>query len=193
MTGPGEVERVFKEAGAILEGHFQLASGLHSPTYWEKFRVLQYPHYTQRLCALIAHHFQPEKVQVVAGPTVGGIIIAFEVARQLGVRAIFAEREGGGRAFRRSFGVAPGERVLVVDDVLTTGSSIRDVMAEVEKHGGKVAGIGVVVNRAEGEVDFGAPFFCCHRAVISAYAPEECPLCAAGIPLLKLGSTPALP
>jgi orotate phosphoribosyltransferase len=193
MTSPGEVERVFKEAGAILEGHFQLASGLHSPTYWEKFRVLQYPHYTQRLCALIARCFQPEKVQVVAGPTVGGIIIAFEVARQLGVRAIFAEREGGGRAFKRGFSVAPGERVLVVDDVLTTGGSIRDVMTEVERHGGKVAGIGVVVNRAEGEVGFGAPFFCCHRAVIVAHAPEECPLCAAGIPLLKLGSTPTLP
>jgi orotate phosphoribosyltransferase len=193
VTGAEEVEGIFKESGAILEGHFQLASGLHSATYWEKFRVLQYPHYTQRLCALIAHRFEPENVQVVAGPTVGGVVIAFEVARQLGVRSIFAEREGGGRAFKRNFSLASGERVLVVDDVLTTGSSVRDVMAEVEKHGGMVAGVGVLINRAEGEVDFGVPFFCCHRAIVPAYAPEECPLCAAGIPLIKLGSTPSLP
>lgn len=178
---------IFKEAGAVLEGHFLLTSGLHSPVYWEKFRVLQYPHYTERLCRLIADYFRGSGVQVVAGPTTGGIIISFEVARQLGVRCLFAEKEGQRRVFRRGFSIGDGEKVLVVDDVLTTGSSISEVMEAVTRLGGNVIGVGVLVDRAEQKKEFGVPLFSCLRAVAPVYPPAECPLCAAGVPLVRLG------
>jgi orotate phosphoribosyltransferase len=125
-----DAERIFREAGAVIEGHFLLTSGLHSPVYWEKFRVLEQPRYTERLCRMIAKHFHDQNVQLVAGPTTGGVIISYEVARQLGLRSIFAEREGTTRVFRRGFEITPGERVLVVDDILTTGGSIREVISE---------------------------------------------------------------
>lgn len=187
-----EAERIFREAGAILEGHFELASGLHSATYWEKFRVLQYPHLTQRLCRMIAEHFSGEAAQVVAGPTLGGVIIAFEVAKQLGVRTVVAEREGEGRAFRRGASIALGERVLIVDDVLTTGTSILKVIEAVRSRGGEIAGVGVLVDRSSGRVKIDVPLFSCCQAAIPTYAPEECPLCAQGVPLTRLGS-PRIP
>lgn len=178
---------IFKKTGAVLEGHFLLTSGLHSPVYWEKFRVLQYPRYTEELCHLIAKHFKKQDIQVVAGPTTGGIIIAFEVARQLGARAIFAEKEEAGRAFRRGFNIAPGERVLIVDDILTTGSSVREVIAAVNKQGGTIIGIGVLVDRAQEKIDFNIPLFSCLKTTAPTYPPEQCPLCAAGVPLVRLG------
>ncbi len=186
-----EAEKILRETGAILDGHFLLTSGLHSPTYVEKFKVIQYPQYTSQLCAMIARHFARENVQVVAGPTVGGIILAFEVAKQLGVRAIFAEREGERRVFRRSLSLVPGERVLVVDDILTTGGSIREVMDEVERQKGTVIGAGILVDRTQEKVELGVPLFSCHKMSIPAYQPEECPQCRAGIPLIKPGSKPA--
>lgn len=185
-----EVENIFRAAGAILEGHFQLASGLHSATYWEKFRVLQYPHYTEQLCSIIAQHFRNKGVEVVTGPALGGIIVAFEVARQLGVRYIIAEREGEGRTFRRGFIITPGERVLIVDDVLTTGTSVLEVIKAVRKLGGEPIGVGVLVDRSQGGVTFDVPFFSCHQVSIPAYTPEQCPLCARGVPLTKPGSSP---
>ncbi|MBA7611639.1 Orotate phosphoribosyltransferase [subsurface metagenome] len=184
------IEDVFHQSGAILKGHFLLTSGLHSPIYWEKFRILQYPNYTEQLCRLMADHFREQRIQVVAGPTTGGIILAFEVARQLGVRGIFAEKEAsGGRAFRRDFVIDPGERVLIVDDILTTGSSIREVMVAVSKQRGIVIGIGVLVDRSEQKVEFGVPLFSCHRSITPTYTPQDCPLCAAQIPLTKPGSS----
>ncbi len=180
------VEEIFEKSGAVLKGHFLLTSGLHSPVYWEKFRVLQFPNYTEQLCRMIATHFRKQGVQVVAGPTTGGIILAFEVARQLAVRGIFAEKEGDtGRVFRRGFNIDSGERVLVVDDVLTTGGSIREVMAAVADQGGITVGVGVLVDRSERKVDFGVPLFSCHRALTITYTPENCPLCAAKVPLVK--------
>ena len=183
-----QAEEIFEKSGTMLKGHFQLVSGLHSPIYWEKFQVLQFPSYTEQLCRMIANHFQ-EGVQIVAGPTTGGIILAHEVARQLGVRSIFAEKEGNERTFRRGFTITPGEQVLVVDDILTTGGSIREVIAAVNKLGGKVIGIGVLVDRSTQKPDFGAPLFSCHRSETITYTPEECPLCAAKIPLVKPGSS----
>ena len=184
------VEEIFQKSGAILNGHFLLASGLHSPIYWEKFRVLQFPNYTEQLCRVIATHFQKQRVQVVAGPTTGGIILAYEVARQLGVRGIFAEKEGTKqRAFRRGFSINPGERVLIVDDILTTGNSIGEVMAAVTKQGGTVIGIGVLVDRAEQRIEFGVPLFSCYRSITPTYTPQDCPLCAARIPLVKPGGS----
>lgn len=184
-----KTEDVFQKSGALLKGHFLLTSGLHSPVYWEKFRVLQFPNYTEQLCRIIADHFRHQNVQVVAGPTTGGIILAFEVARQLGVRGIFAEKEGEERSFRRGFTVDPRERVLIVDDILTTGSSIREVIAAAKKLGGNIIGIGVLVDRSEQAPDFGFPLFSCHRSATVTYHPEECPLCAAKVPLIKPGSS----
>jgi len=182
------VEEIFEKAGAILKGHFLLASGLHSAVYWEKFRVLQFPVYTEQLCRMIAEHFRGQGVQLVAGPTTGGIILAFEVARQLGTRAVYAEKEPTGeRTFRRGSSIESGERVLVVDDILTTGGSIREVMAAVARQGGVVTGIGILVDRSEQTLDFGVPLFSCHRTVVQTYTPENCPLCAAKTPLVKPG------
>ena len=135
---------------------------------------------------MISTHFLDQKIQVVAGPTTGGVILAFEVARQLGVRGIFAEKEStGGRAFRRGFSISPGEHVLIVDDILTTGGSIREVITAVTKQSGKIIGIGVLVDRSGGKVDFGFPLFSCHHATTPTYKPENCPLCLAQIPLVK--------
>lgn len=184
------VEEIFRKSGAVLEGHFLLASGRHSPVYWEKFQVLQYPKYTERLCRLIADHFRTSNIQVVAGPTTGGIVLAYEVARQLGVRGIFAEKgESVGREFRRGFKISPGERVLIIDDVFTRGGSIRDTIDAVNELGGEIVGIGVLIDRSTEKIDFGLPFFSCHKVEVITYKPEECPLCARGIPLVKPGSS----
>ena len=127
---------------------------------------------------------------MVAGPTTGGIILAFEVAKQLGVRGIFAEKVGNNeRAFRRGFDIDPGERVLIVDDILTTGSSVREVIEAVTKKGGKIIGISVLVDRSEEGIDFGVPLFSCHRAATITYTPQDCPLCATQVPLVKPGSS----
>ena len=182
-----DAEELFEKSGAILKGHFLLTSGLHSPIYWEKSRVVQFPRYTEQLCQMIAAHFREQSVQVVAGPTTVGIILAYEVAKQLGVRSIFAEKEGTERVFRRGFSIDPGERVLVVDDILTTGGSIRDVLAAVNRLGGKAVGAGVLVDRSEQKPDFGVPLFSCHRSETVTYRAEDCPLCAARIPLVRPG------
>jgi orotate phosphoribosyltransferase len=183
-----EILKMFKMSGAVKQGHFLLASGLHSPVYWEKFRILQYPRYTEKLCHLIAQHFKEQKIDLVAGPTTGGIILAFETARQLGLRSIFAEKTGGVRTFRRDFDIAPDERVLIIDDILTTGSSIRETIDAVSKLGGIVVGIGVLVNRSQEDIDLGVPLFSCLRVPTVTYPPEKCPLCAANIPLTKPGA-----
>jgi len=188
------VAEIFEKSGAILRGHFQLASGRHSPIYWEKSRVVQFPDYTEQLCRMIATHFRERAVQVVAGPTTVGIILAYEVAKQMGVRSIFAEKgDAGGRVFRRGFSLDPGERVLIVDDILTTGGSIRGVMAAVDKSGGKVVGVGVLADRSEQKIEFGVPLFSCYRSETVTYKPEECPLCAAQVPLVKPGSSQQTP
>lgn len=186
-----KIESLFRETGAVLDGHFLLSSGQHSPTYWEKFRVLQYPAQTQKLCRMIARHFAGQPIDLVAGPTVGGIILAYEVARQLGLRAIYAEREDKKRVFRRGLSIQQGEKVLVIDDVLTTGHSVQDVIDAVTNLGGVVAGVGVLLDRSVEPVDFGAPFFSCHTTEVPVYPPDRCPLCARGLPLIKPGSSPS--
>jgi orotate phosphoribosyltransferase len=184
-------QELFEKSGAVLKGHFLLTSGLHSPVYWEKFQVLQYPQYTQELCRMIADNFKDQNVQVVAGPTTGGVILAFEVGRQLGVRGIFAEKNEGTseRSFRRGFNIAEGERVLLVDDILTTGSSVQQVIDAINRHKGSLIGIGVLVDRSEKKLDFGVPLFSCVRSATITYKPGDCPLCKSGIPLEKRGSS----
>jgi orotate phosphoribosyltransferase len=180
-----DVEELFRKSGALLEGHFLLTSGRHSPVYWEKFLVLQYPEYTEMLCHMISEHFKEQGIQLVAGPTTGGVILAFEVAKQLGIRGIFAESDGEQRIFKRGFSISPGERTLVVDDVLTTGGSVLKTIDEVKRHGGITVGVGVLVDRSQNEIDFGVPLFSCYKTTVPTYSPENCPLCAANIPLVK--------
>jgi orotate phosphoribosyltransferase len=182
-----EVLNIFKKAGALLEGHFLLTSGLHSPVYWEKFRVLQFPEHVSRLCTMIAEHYRHEHIQVVAGPTTGGVILAFETAKQLGVRSAFAEKDGTSRVFRRGFSIEPGERVLVVDDILTTGGSVVEVIKAARNLKSDIVGIGILVDRSEQEVNLGAPLFSCLKSSTKTYRSEECPLCSQGIPLVRLG------
>ena len=184
-TTAAEAEHLLREAGALLEGHFQLTSGKHSARYVEKFRLLEQPVQTEALCRMIAGWARTHAPEVVAGPTTGGIIISYEVARILGTRSIFAEKneDGPGRAFGRGFQIAAGERVLVVDDVLTTGGSVRDVIDAVRARGGEVAGVALLVDRSGGKTEFGAPFFACLQLDIPSYEAAECPLCRDGVPL----------
>ncbi len=186
-----EVERIFREAGALLEGHFILASGKHSARYLEKFRVFERPRFTERLCAGIVER-QSAPVDAVAGPTTGGILLAHEVARQLGTRALYAEREAGstGRVFRRGQTLARGERVLVVDDILSTGGSLGDTIALLRAHGATPVAAAVLVDRSGG-ADLGVPLQALWTTTSEAYAPDSCPLCARGLPAVKPGTTPA--
>ena len=182
---PLEAEQLLQRAGALLEGHFQLASGKHSQRYIEKFRLLERPPQTEALCLTIANWSRPLNPQLVAGPTTGGIIISYEVARLLGVRGIFAERDDTRTkpTFDRGFTIARGERVLVVDDVLTTGGSVRDVLDAVRLAGGEAVGVAVLVDRTAGKIDFSVPFFACLTLDVTAYEADACPLCARNLPL----------
>jgi len=191
---PGEVEELFRASGALLEGHFVLSSGRHSSRYLEKFQVLQWPMTTERLCAAIVERVRALMIDTVAGPTTGGIIIAHEVGRQLGVRAVYAERDeaGPGRVFRRGFRLEPGERVLVVDDIMSTGGSVEETIAAVRSAGATVVAAAVLVDRSGGaELSGGVPRFALWEVAIESYDPSECPQCAAGEPLRKPGTTPA--
>ncbi|HVR89178.1 MAG TPA: orotate phosphoribosyltransferase [Candidatus Limnocylindria bacterium] len=192
--GPAVVEDIFSRAGAYLEGHFLLSSGRHSPYYLEKFQVLQWPQETERLCAGIAESARVLGPQTVAGPTTGGIILAHEVARQLGLRAVYAERaaDGHGREFRRGFRLAAGERVLVVDDIMSTGGSVHETIDAVRASGAEIVGVGVLVDRSDGEATFGqVPLIALWQVSIPSYTPAACPQCGSGVPLLKPGTTPA--
>ena len=171
--------------GALLKGHFQLASGRHADTYIEKFRILQWPDLTGQMCAGIAGAFRGQ-TNLLAGPTTGGILMSYETARHLGLRSIIAERveDGPGREFKRGFEIGPGDRVLVVDDVLTTGGSIRDVIDAVKARGAETVGVGVLVDRSAGKVDFRLPLFACMTLEVASWAPDTCTLCRDNIPLI---------
>lgn len=181
--------KIFQDAGALLDGHFLLTSGMHSPRYLEKFQVLQYPHYVEAMCAEIARRFQNKDIQTVLGPTTGGILLSYEIAKHLGTRGIFAEREGDGFTLRRGFALSPGERVLVVDDILTTGGSVAKTIDLVRLAGAELVGVGVLADRSGQPIDLGAPTEALLRLEIPRYAPEACPLCQAGVPLAKRGSS----
>lgn len=183
-----EVKQLFVETGAILEGHFLLTSGLHSPLYVEKFQVLQYPQHTAALCKALAERFAQERVELVIGPVTGGILLAHEVGKNLGTRAIFTERENGRMTLRRGFIIEPGQRVLVVEDIITTGGSVEEVLAVVREHGGIPVGVGILVDRSGGKVDFGIPHQSLLHLTVDTYEADVCPLCAKGEPITKRGS-----
>ncbi|MDE2746664.1 MAG: phosphoribosyltransferase family protein [Chloroflexota bacterium] len=178
---------LLQEAGAVLTGHFQYASGRHGDTYIEKFRLLEKPRVTEALCRQLADHFRPLRPELVVGPTTGGILLAHETAKHLGdsVKAFFAERaEDGGRYLGRGFAVEPGQSVLVVDDVLTTGGSVRDTLAAVIDAGGRPMGVGLVVDRTNGSTSFGElETFACLAVDVASYDPADCEICEAGVEL----------
>lgn len=185
MTSQAEAGATLRAAGALLEGHFQYTSGRHGSWYIEKFRLLEDPPAITKFCQQITDRFRAADVAAVAGPATGGIIVAFETARLLGVRALFAEKPpgGSGRVFARGFRFHPGERTLVVDDVLTTGGSVLDTLAAVRAAGATPVGVGVLVDRSGGSVDFALPFYACLTVNFEALDPVACPLCRQGIPL----------
>jgi orotate phosphoribosyltransferase len=179
-----DARQAFEAAGAFLRGHFVYTSGRHGADYLEKFRILEDPKTTTALAAMIANEFSPLTPELVAGPTTGGIILAYEVARQLGVNAVYVERgEPGGRTLRRGFEIPPGARVLVVDDVVTTGGSVAETEACITNAGGAVIGIGVLADRTAGRAATTAPFFACLTVDFPSYPSDSCPHCAAGIPV----------
>jgi len=183
-----EVRKIFEKTGAMLNGHFRLTSGRHSDRYFQCALVLQHPEYCGQLCRELAARFAGEDVEAVIGPAMGGILVAYEVARVLGVRSIFAERENGEMTLRRGFTIRPGEKLLVVEDVITTGGSVLEVMDVVRKSGGEVAGVGVLVNRSGGTVDLGVRTESLLDVPAVSYKPDDCPLCREGLPCVKPGS-----
>jgi orotate phosphoribosyltransferase len=178
----------FRRAGALLEGHFRLTSGLHSPGYLQCALVLQHPREAEACGAALAEATRALGVQVVVSPAIGGIVIGQEVGRALGVRAIFAERQDGGLMLRRGFALDPGERVLVVEDVVTTGGSTRETIEVARAAGAEVVGAAAIINRSGGEQGLGVPFHALANVSLPTYDPGSCPLCLAGLPIVKPGS-----
>jgi len=179
-----DARRAFESAGAFLRGHFVYTSGRHGADYLEKFRILEDPRATTELAAMIAERFRPMEPELVAGPTTGGIILAYEVARQLAVDAVYVERgEPGGRVLRRGFEISPRSRVLVVDDVVTTGGSLVETQACIANAGGVIIGVGVLADRTAGRIATDVPFYACLTVDFPSYEPDACPLCASGVPV----------
>lgn len=184
------LEQLLEESGALIRGHFVLSSGRHSDVYLEKFRILERPDVLTALCARIAEWGRSLGVERVAGPTTGGIILAFEVARQLGVTALYVESEGGKKAVRRNASLEPGTRILVVDDVLTTGLSVLETIEVVRGLGAVPVGAGVLVDRSEPGMNLGVPHFAAHRIEAKTYGDDELPEWLAAIPAVKPGTRP---
>jgi len=180
----------FRRCGAVQDGHFLLSSGLHSSTYVQSALILQYPEEADALGQALASRVRDLRPAVVVGPALGGIVIAHELARALGCRAIFTERVDGRMQLRRGFSVGPGERALLMEDVVTTGGSVGEVAALVRAAGGIVAGFAALVDRRGEGADLGAPLAALIRLDLPVYAPDACPLCRAGVPINKPGSRP---
>lgn len=184
-----EVLDLFKRSGALLEGHFVLTSGAHSPNYFQCARVLQHPNWAQLLCCEIGLFFNEYRIHAVAAPAVGGIIVGHEVARTLNARCVFAEREDGVMTFRRGFEIHPDENVLVVEDVVTTGGSLKEVVQLCRRAQANVIGVGFLVDRSGGSVHFDVPHFSLMSVDVRTYDPADCPLCREGrLPAVKPGS-----
>ena len=186
-----ELLDLFRRSGALLEGHFRLTSGLHSPGYLQCALVLQHPQHAEALGRAIADRTRDLRATVVLSPALGGVVIGHEVGRALGARAIFAERQDGALTLRRGFIIGASDRVLVVEDVLTTGGSTRETMQVAKAAGGQVVGAASIVDRSGGAVRFDVPFAALLEIALPTCEPHTCPLCAEGLPVIKPGSRPA--
>ncbi len=185
-----EVKELLVKTNAIMNGHFVLTSGLHSPHYVEKFNVLQHPKYTEQLCKAMAEKFKDSQIETVVGPMTGGILLAHETGKTLGTRAIFTERVNGKMTFRRGFALHKGERCLIVEDIVTTGGSIREVIDVVKAAGGIPVAVSMLVDRSGGKATFeDVPSTALLNMDVETYEPATCPLCQKGMPLTKRGST----
>ena len=185
-----EVRDILVKTNAIMDGHFLLTSGLHSPHYVEKFNVLQHPEYTEQLCKAMAEKFKDANIETVVGPVTGGIILAHETGKALGTRAIFTERVDGKMTFRRGFSLHEGERVLIVEDIVTTGGSIKEVIDVVKSYKAIPVAVSMLVDRSGGKANFGdVPATALLKMNVETYKPEDCPLCKKGIAITKRGST----
>jgi orotate phosphoribosyltransferase len=185
-----ELLDLFRRSGALLEGHFRLTSGLHSSGYLQCALVLQHPQHAEALGRAIGDRTRSLRPTLVLSPALGGVVIGHEVGRALGVRALFAERQDGALALRRGFVIAENDRVLVIEDVLTTGGSTRETMQVAKASGAQVVGAASIVNRSAGPPDVDVPFASLLDIALPTYEPEKCPLCAQGLPVVKPGSRP---
>lgn len=183
-----EVLEIFEKNSALLSGHFKLSSGLHSEKYLQCALVLQYPDVAEKLAKALAEKFSGVKIDVVVGPALGGVTIAYEVARSLGVRGLFTEREDGAMTLRRGFSIAKGERALVVEDVVTTGKSTNEVIEAVKARLGVVVGVGSIIDRSGQAPGFGVKFESLAKVKVDTFEPESCPLCKKGVAVVKPGS-----
>ncbi|MFY9198997.1 MAG: orotate phosphoribosyltransferase [Acutalibacteraceae bacterium] len=184
------VTEVLKEAGVLLEGHFLLTSGRHSNKYLQCANIFRNTKYSEELCAALAEKYKDDDIQLIIGPAMGAVQMAYEVSRNFGCENFFTERDENGKMqLRRGFSIKPGQRVLVVEDVVTTGGSVREVVEYIQQNGGVVAGVGSIVDRTGGNIDFGVPFKAVYSVDVQSWYKDECPLCKEGkIELVKPGS-----
>ena len=183
-----EIINVFKDAKALLEGHFKLRSGLHSNRFFQAALLLQYPDVAEKICVELAAKFKDADIQCVISPAVGGLIVGQEVARALGVRAIFADKVNDELVLKRGFKIAPGERVLIAEDVITRGGRVQQTVDLVREHGGEVAGIAVIVDRSAGNAEFDIKHKALLELELETYEPATCPLCQSGKGIEQPGS-----
>ena len=171
---PDEVIEMFRESGALLEGHFVYASGRHGSQFIQAARVMQYPDRLERLCSALAEPFKSSGVDLVVGPATGGIVLAYETARQLGCRGAFVEKDdAGGMSLKRGFALDPGTRTLLVEDIVTTGGSVRKAMEHLRARGAEIVGVGVLIDRSAGEATFDCPFHSLATLDMKSYAPDD--------------------
>lgn len=180
--------KIFYDTNALLKGHFQLTSGRHSNQYFQCAKVLQYPEHTTTICKIIVDYFKDFSIDLVISPAIGGIVVGQEVARQLNKKFIFAERENKDLTLRRGFEILKGENILVCEDVVTTGGSVFEVIDIVKNSGANLVGVGMIVDRSNGKVDFGVPQISTLKMEVLSYLPEECQLCKDGTTAIKPGS-----
>ncbi|ABR50287.1 orotate phosphoribosyltransferase [Alkaliphilus metalliredigens QYMF] len=189
MISEKRVIEILTESNVLLKGHFLLTSGRHSDQYMQCAQILQYPKFTEEISKGLAEEFKDDQIDIVVGPAMGGVILAYEMARQLGVKNLFAERENGKMTLRRGFTIPKGARVLIAEDVITTGGSVREVMEVVKAQGGEVVGVSLLIDRSNGEIQFGTKLRAALTTEVVSYETDECPMCKEGkTELVKPGS-----